>query len=337
MFLVELIQSLILKLYHHLFQGTDFLPSPPILSPRAKTDKLSASMVDLKAMKPRQSLVRQSTRASMMLIHEIRKLEQMQHELGEDANTALEVLQKEAECLRLAQSDMNHDTATTISKLQEEINELKVGERETKVGKQLFPAIRESHTLRQEIMRLQEAGSAEECNAQTTIATLEEKLECVQKSIENMMLGSAPSTAVEADSPNNVKAINRQRKSLTPRRSLAYENNENNPPQNQPQSNNHDHAGKNAATPKKNNSVDIRKMQSMFKTAAEENIRSIRAYVTELKERVAKLQYQKQLLVCQVICPSSTRPLMLQITPQTLKSKLRTLNPRYGSVNPILM
>ena len=287
-------------------------------------------MVDLKATKPRQSLIRQSTRASMMLIHEIRKLEQMQHELGEDANTALEVLQKEAECLRLAQSDMNQDTATTISKLQEEINELKVGERDTKVVKQLFPAIRESHTLRHEIMRLQEAGNAEECNAQTTIATLEEKLECVQKSIENMMLGSVPSIAGEADSPNNVKAPNRQRKSLTPRRSLAYENNENNPPQNQSQSNNRgDHAGKNAATPKKNNSVDIRKMQSMFKTAAEENIRSIRAYVTELKERVAKLQYQKQLLVCQVICPSSTRPLILPITPQTLKSNLRILNLRY--------
>ena len=51
---------------------------------------------------------------------------------------------------------------------------------------------------------------------------------------------------------------------------------------------------------RRNNSVDIKKMQNMFKTAAEENIRSIRTYVMELKERVAKLQYQKQLLVCQV-------------------------------------
>lgn len=51
---------------------------------------------------------------------------------------------------------------------------------------------------------------------------------------------------------------------------------------------------------KRSNSVDIRKMQNLFKTAAEDNIKSIRAYVTELKERVAKLQYQKQLLVCQV-------------------------------------
>lgn len=39
----------------------------------------------------------------------------------------------------------------------------------------------------------------------------------------------------------------------------------------------------------------------MFQNAAEENVRSIKSYVTELKERVAKLQYQKQLLVCQVL------------------------------------
>ena len=41
--------------------------------------------------------------------------------------------------------------------------------------------------------------------------------------------------------------------------------------------------------------MNMKKMQLMFQNAAEENVRSIRAYVTELKERVAKLQYQKQL------------------------------------------
>ncbi|KAF2287077.1 hypothetical protein GH714_038041 [Hevea brasiliensis] len=51
----------------------------------------------------------------------------------------------------------------------------------------------------------------------------------------------------------------------------------------------------------RSNSVNVKKMQRMFKNAAEDNIQSIRAYVTELKERVAKLQYQKQLLVCQVL------------------------------------
>ncbi|KAM1501677.1 hypothetical protein FF2_026464 [Malus domestica] len=47
--------------------------------------------------------------------------------------------------------------------------------------------------------------------------------------------------------------------------------------------------------------VNVKKMQRMFKNAAEENIRSIKSYVTELKERVTKLSYQKHLLLCRVI------------------------------------
>ncbi len=134
------------------------------------------------------------------------------------------------------------------------------------------------------------------------------------------------------------------------RRSLRYENNENTPPRVLHDSSPLPHGGdnvspgvngphKHGASPaksgeisssqcskespggahKRSNSVDIRKMQNMFKTAAEENIKSIRAYVTELKERVAKLQYQKQLLVCQVdeVDPSnkiSTLPYCRNIT-----------------------
>jgi centromeric protein E len=134
------------------------------------------------------------------------------------------------------------------------------------------------------------------------------------------------------------------------RTSLRYENNENTPPQVLHDSSPLAHGGdnvspgvngpqKHGASPaksgeisssqcskespggahKRSNSVDIRKMQNMFKTAAEENIKSIRAYVTELKERVAKLQYQKQLLVCQVdeVDPSnkiSTLPYCRNIT-----------------------
>ncbi|KAK1324697.1 Kinesin-like protein NACK1 [Acorus calamus] len=51
----------------------------------------------------------------------------------------------------------------------------------------------------------------------------------------------------------------------------------------------------------RSSSVNMRKMQKMFQNEAEENISSIRAYVTELKEQAAKLHYQKQLLVCQVL------------------------------------
>ncbi|KAL7611308.1 hypothetical protein Lser_V15G12088 [Lactuca serriola] len=44
---------------------------------------------------------------------------------------------------------------------------------------------------------------------------------------------------------------------------------------------------------------NLKKIQMMSKTIGEDNIQSIKTYVTELKERVSKLQYQKQLLVCQ--------------------------------------
>ncbi|XVE53787.1 hypothetical protein DITRI_Ditri03aG0030200 [Diplodiscus trichospermus] len=48
------------------------------------------------------------------------------------------------------------------------------------------------------------------------------------------------------------------------------------------------------------NLVDVKKMQKMFKNAVEENIRNSRAYIIELNEYVAKLQYQKQLLVLEL-------------------------------------
>lgn len=56
----------------------------------------------------------------------------------------------------------------------------------------------------------------------------------------------------------------------------------------------------NVSSKKQSNSINVKKMQRMFQKATEDNIQSIKTYVTELKERVAKLQYQKQLLVCQV-------------------------------------
>ncbi|VFQ72812.1 unnamed protein product [Cuscuta campestris] len=59
------------------------------------------------------------------------------------------------------------------------------------------------------------------------------------------------------------------------------------------------------AAKQSSNSVSVMKMQRMFKKAAEDNIRDIKAYVTELNECVAQLQYQNQLLdkqlrACQV-------------------------------------
>lgn len=290
------------------------------------------------------SMMRQSTTASVMLVQEIRKLEHLQDELGEDASRALEALQKEVECLRLAQAGMNQDAAVTIAKLQAEIRNLHTLKSTTVDEDGSFPASNfvagsVSASLREEINRLQVIGDADPSVADTTIATLEEQLESVQKSIDNLVLNSK--SPAEELTPERIRTPCRK-KPTTPlstggsnhkrtlavdpvcspraRRTLAFENNENNPPSirdskslmppgNQKQTplrkkqDAETGISSKESTPRhqKTNSLDIKKMQSMFKTAAEENIRSIRAYVTELKERVAKLQYQKQLLVCQVL------------------------------------
>ncbi|KAH7387426.1 hypothetical protein KP509_16G022400 [Ceratopteris richardii] len=312
-----------------------FLPSPIPQSPHTP-ETLKGSVNDMvesvdlnqstsKQRNPpqaRQSIVRQSSTVSVMLIQEIRKLEQLQDELGEDASRALEALQKEVECLRLAQHDMNQDAAATISKLQEEIRALKVSGR--KEEKEVSPANENMNcSLREEINRLHALGTSK-CNADTTIATLEEQLISVQKSLDNMVLGSNSVAELESLTPMRTPDCQkRQAPARSPRSvrrtlELEFENDENNPPEGYannacPPSQKPSRFKKNDGdisnvsskenTPnhKRNNSVDIKKMQSMFKTAAEENINSIRAYVMELKERVAKLQYQKQLLVCQVL------------------------------------
>ncbi|CAI5535416.1 unnamed protein product, partial [Closterium sp. Naga37s-1] len=54
-------------------------------------------------------------------------------------------------------------------------------------------------------------------------------------------------------------------------------------------------------TPSLASQPDLQRMEFLFQSAAEVNVASIRTYVLELKEIVAKLHYQKQLLVKQVV------------------------------------
>ncbi|KAJ7547429.1 hypothetical protein O6H91_08G085700 [Diphasiastrum complanatum] len=287
--------------------------------------------------------LRHSTSASLMLVQEIRKLEHLQEEVGEDANKALEALQKEVECLRLAQSGMSKDATATIAKLQAEIHELHA--QRASVGKKDVPdsVLKSIDTsLMDEISRLHALGENDKSKADAAIATLEEQLESVQMSLDKMVLGSPASKGLtEVPSPTNVRTSSVRKKAPTMgsssrqrlfagssppsspkgRTSFGSEQNENTPPRIVDNSSPRVLSKSKRRTPRKaeeaaeggvcskesptvhrrSTSVDIRKVQSMFKTAAEENIRSIRAYVTELKERVAKLQYQKQLLVCQVL------------------------------------
>lgn len=284
----------------------------------------------------RQSM-RQSSTAPITLMHEIRKLEHLQEQLGEEANRALEVLQKEVACHRLG----NQDAAETIAKLQAEIRDMctvRSVKNDVEVGNMVATDRSVSANLKEEITRLHTQGSS--------IADLEEQLENVQKSIDKLVM-SLPSNYQQSDidvSPK-IKKDSKRKKLLpltssnsanrhnfirspcsplsTSRQTLESEI-ENRAPNIDDTVSSETLPESEKETPLKNeecgdissketppgygrsSSVNMKKMKKMFQNAAEENVRSIRAYVTELKERVAKLQYQKQLLVCQV-CISKGR------------------------------
>ena len=303
---------------------SDVLSPKPDGKELGRNDKVRKTML-------RQSM-RQSSTAPFTLMHEIRKLEHLQEQLGDEANRALEVLQKEVACHRLG----NQDAAETIAKLQAEIREMRAVRSITKaveVGTAIAPNRSVSANLKEEITRLHSQGS--------TIANLEEQLENVQKSIDKLVM-SLPSNNQESNSEATHKTKNQSKKKKllpltssnvanrqnfikspcsplsTSRQIVEPENEENRPPEDDDIVFKETLPGSEKETPMKSeevgdvsskegtpgyrrsSSVNMKKMQKMFQNAAEENVRSIRAYVTELKERVAKLQYQKQLLVCQV-------------------------------------
>ncbi|XP_073115420.1 kinesin-like protein KIN-7A [Elaeis guineensis] len=282
-----------------------------------------------KAEKMRNPM-RQSSTVPSMLVHEIRKLEQLQEQLGEEAHRALEVLQKEVTCHRLG----NQDAAETIAKLQAEIREMRAIRSLTKEVniEDVVTSQNAGANLKEEITRLHSQGS--------TIANLEEQLENVQKSIDRLVMSLPNNVQSNETTPKSSKSQPKKKKKMLP---LALSSNINRPhllrapcsplsssrkileseienkaPENDAVSQ-ETFSGSEKATPTKSedggditsregtpryqrsSSVNMKKMQKMFQNAAEENVRSIRAYVTELKERVAKLQYQKQLLVCQVL------------------------------------
>lgn len=246
-----------------------------------------------------------------MLVLEIRKLEVKQKQLGEEANRALQVLHKEVASHRMG----SQDAAETIAKLLSEIKDMQVI---SSIPEDIVMT-RDKTNLKEEITRLNSQG--------ISIESLERKLENVQKSIDKLVLSFSSNEETTPD----LKTQHKKAKKILPftlssnaniirspcsplsstRQVIDYDIENKAPDGNDPVST--------ATTPKtdekdncvsskedtpnsrRSNSVNVKKMQKMFKTAAEENIRSIRAYVTELKERVAKLQYQKQLLVCQVL------------------------------------
>lgn len=288
-------------------------------------DRLRNTMV-------RQSM-RQSSTAPFTLMHEIRKLEHLQEQLGEEANRALEILQKEVACHRQG----NQDAAETIAKLQAEIRDMlsvRPLPKEVEIDGSVAVNKSVSANLKEEITRLHSQGS--------NIANLEEQLENVQRSIDKLVMSLPATNDQEPGSNSPLKARNQSRKKksiplassngvnrqnfirspcspLSSTRQVLDVEIENRAPQFDDavssetqvppdrettplKSEEGGDASSKENTPyRRSSSVNMRKMQKMFQNAAEENVRSIKAYVTELKERVAKLQYQKQLLVCQVL------------------------------------
>ncbi|CAN8292634.1 unnamed protein product [Cochlearia groenlandica] len=325
------------------------LPDPPVrkclsysvaLTPTSEKNSLHRNERARKTT-IRQSMIRQSSTAPFTLMHEIRKLEHLQEQLGEEATKALEVLQKEVACHRLG----NQDAAQTIAKLQAEIREMRIVKPSTMLkdvldsGDVIAPNKSVSANLKEEITRLHSQGS--------TIANLEEQLENVQKSIDKLVMSLPSNIHVGDETPkskNHHHHHHSKKKKLLPLTPSSVSNRQNflkspcsplsasrqvldcDAENKDPQENNGSATrgtmtpqGSEKETPQKgeesgdvssregtpgyqrSSSVNMKKMQQMFQNAAEENVRSIRAYVTELKERVAKLQYQKQLLVCQVL------------------------------------
>lgn len=265
-------------------------------------------------------MVRQSATSTdpSMLVHEIRKLELQQRQLGEEANRALEVLHKEVVSHRLG----SQDAVVSIAKMLSEIKDMQVVR---SIPEDIM--LQDKANLKEEITRLNSQGS--------TIESLERKLENVQKSIDKLVF-SFPSTEKTPEPKaqskkkkvhpfalsNNGTMPNLIRSPCSPmssRKVMECEVENRAPEHNNivsgggdalpglykatsPRSDQSGNCISREGTPasQRSNSVNVKRMQRMFKNAAEENIQSIRAYVTELKERVAKLQYQKQLLVCQV-------------------------------------
>ncbi|KAK7363351.1 hypothetical protein VNO77_05491 [Canavalia gladiata] len=254
-----------------------------------------------------------------ILVGEIRKLEHRQLQLCEDANRALEVLHKDFATHKLG----NQETAETMSKVLSEIKDLVAA---SSSPEEIVTA--DKADLIEKFTQLKYQGN--------TIASLERKLENVQKSIDKLVSAFSTEETPEgkiqprrkkilpftlSNSPNMQHIIRAPCSPLSSSRKAMEHEIENRAPENNIGVPGSDTFGRlHKDTPRKEDencdsilsregspatrqskSVNVKKIQKMFKNAAEENIRSFRVYVTELKELVAKLHYQKQLLVCQVL------------------------------------
>ncbi|CAK8563930.1 unnamed protein product [Lathyrus sativus] len=253
-----------------------------------------------------------------ILVDEIQKLEHRQLQLCEDANRALEVLHKDFATHNLG----NQETAETMSKVLSEIKDLVAA---SSTAEEIVKA--DKTNLMEKITQLKNQGN--------TISSLERKLENVQKSIDKLVSAFGTEETPDSktqhrrkknlpfslnNSPSMQHIIRAPCSPLSSSRKAMEREIENRVPNILSSGGDTSARWLHKDTPRKDDescgsvvsqesspasrqskSVNVKKIQKMFKNAAEENIRSFRVYITELKELVAKLHYQKQLLVCQVL------------------------------------
>ncbi|CAH8383509.1 unnamed protein product [Eruca vesicaria subsp. sativa] len=236
------------------------------------------------------------------LAQEIRLFEKNQKKLGEEANQALDLIHKEVTSHKLGDQQSAEKFAKMLSEIRDMQRSNLIPE-ETLVG--------DKANLKEEITRL----NSEE------IAAMEKKLETVQKFIDVL----ASSYQTDEETPEFRTQMKKKRVLLpfglsnnspnlqhmirVPCSPLSSSGTENKAPESNAvsatppkrDSRTPSKEGTHVVPSRQANSVDVKRMKRMFKNAAEENIHNIKDYVTGLKERVAKLQYQKQLLLCQVI------------------------------------
>ncbi|XP_004508037.1 kinesin-like protein NACK2 isoform X2 [Cicer arietinum] len=305
--------------------SSDYGPSSQVVRCLSFAEE-NDSAIDKHTPQRREVVGRQAMLKSLLaspdpsiLVDEIQKLEHRQLQLCEDANRALEVLHKDFATHKIG----NEETAETMSKVLSEIKDLVAA---SSTAEEIMNA--DKANLVEKITQLKNQGN--------TIASLERKLENVQISIDKLVSAFGTEDTPESNkqhrrkkilpfslnnSPHMQHIIRAPCSPLSSSRKVTEHEIENRVPQNNITSCGSDTFAKlHKDTPRKDDescdsilsregspasrqskSVNVKKIQKMFKNAAEENIRSFRVYVTELKELVAKLHYQKQLLVCQVL------------------------------------
>ncbi|OIW00204.1 hypothetical protein TanjilG_29194 [Lupinus angustifolius] len=240
-----------------------------------------------------------------ILASEIQKLEHRQLQLCENANQALEVLHKDFATHKFG----NQETAETMSKLLSEIKDLVLA---TSTAEEIVTA--DKVNLMEKITQLDCQGN--------TIASLERKLENVQKSIDKLVSAFSTEEAPESkahlkrkkilpftlsNSPNmqhiirapcsplssSCKAMEHEIENRVPPKnnnafsgSDASESLHKDTSRNDEQSCNSILTRGGSPSTGRSKSVNVKKIQKMFKNAAEENIRSFRVLELEANKSV---------------------------------------------------